>query len=125
MRKWLRRFRVPKEQHHAVLMPGIYFRDIDNRIYYLPNTWEAGAIIEFVGQAQGLVRGGFQRTHDVLPPQKLQTLEGTIVEVGLMTLKEWWVQKFVGEFSSDPPLPSPGPQAPGAGRVQPFPIAER
>jgi len=124
MAKWVRRFRGPKDRPRTPLRPGIYFRDIHNRIYYLPNTWRAGVVIEFVAQAQGFVCNGFRRSNEILPPQKLQALDGSVVEVPLMDLKEWWEQRFVGESSDDPPLPSPGPQAPGASRVYSFPIAK-
>lgn len=125
MGRWLRRIRVSKSRPHAALVSGIYFRDTHNQIYWLPNTWKAGIVIEFVMQTQGFVLNGFRRGNEVLPPQKLQALDGTVVEVPLMELQDWWEQRFVGETSDDPLVHPPSPKAPGASRVQPFPIAER
>ena len=125
MGRWLRRIRVSKSRPHAALVSGIYFRDTHNQIYWLPNTWKAGIVIEFVMQTQGFVLNGFRRGNETLPPQKLYTLDRTLVSVPLMELKDWWEQRFVGETSEDPLVHPPSPQAPGASRAQPFPIAER
>ena len=114
-----------RPEHPAFcIKPGIYYRDIHNTIYRLPNTWETGALIEFVVQVQGFVLSGMQSARENLPRQQLYRLDGAIAEVELMALNDWWEQRFVGEDSESAPLPPPRPNAPGAGRLQCFPVGD-